>query len=52
MSAAMMKLTKDQEDDWDSLQPPAVQSEDYQTCDSALEICRVWSVDQVFDPFD
>jgi hypothetical protein len=27
-----VKLTDDEEDDWHSLQPPGVQSEDYTTC--------------------
>jgi hypothetical protein len=42
-----VKLNEDEEDDWHSLQPLGVQSEDYPTCDSALEICQVWGVDQV-----
>jgi RNA-binding protein YlmH len=40
-------LSEDEEDDWHSLQPLGVQSEDYPTCDSALEVYRVQSVDQV-----
>jgi hypothetical protein len=44
-----VKLTEDEEDDSHSLKPLGVQSEDYPTCDSALEICRVWGVNQVLD---
>jgi hypothetical protein len=44
-----VKLKEDEEDDWNSLQPPGVQSEDYPTRDSALEVCGVQSVDQVLD---
>jgi hypothetical protein len=40
------KLTEDAEDDWHRLQQLRVQSEDYPTCDSALKICGVQSVDQ------
>jgi hypothetical protein len=43
------KLTEDEEDDWRSLQPRGVQSEDYSTCHSALKVCEVKSVDQVLD---
>jgi hypothetical protein len=44
-----MKLYANEEDDWHSLQPLGVQSEDYPTCDNALKVCGVWSVDQVLD---
>jgi hypothetical protein len=44
-----VKLVEDGKDDWDSLQPLGVRSEDYPTYDSALEVCGVWSVDQVLD---
>jgi uncharacterized protein YciW len=46
-----VKLTEDEEDDWHSLHPPGVQSEDYTTWDSALDVCEVWSVDQVSDHY-
>jgi hypothetical protein len=32
-----VKLTEDEEDRWRSLQPLGVQSENYSTCDGALE---------------
>lgn len=44
-----MKLTVDEDDDWGSLKPLAVQSDDYPTRDSAPEVCGVWRVNQVFD---
>jgi hypothetical protein len=44
-----VKLSEDEEVDWHSLQPLGVQSEDYTTCDSALEFCGVQNVDQVLD---
>jgi hypothetical protein len=44
-----VKLTEDDGDDWHSLQPLGVQSEDYRTCDSALEVCGVQRVHQVLD---
>jgi hypothetical protein len=43
-----MKLTEDEEGYWCSLQF-GVQFEDYTTCDSALEVCEVQSVDQMLD---
>jgi hypothetical protein len=46
-----IKLTEDEEDDWNSLQPLGVQSEDYPTCDIALEVCGVQSVNQVLDQY-
>jgi hypothetical protein len=36
------------ENEWHSLQPSGMQSEDNTTRDSALEVCRIKSVDQVF----
>jgi hypothetical protein len=42
-----VKLTEDEEGDWHSLQPLGVQSEDYATCDSALEVYGVQSINQV-----
>jgi hypothetical protein len=44
-----LKLTEDEKDDWHSLQPLGVQSEDYPTCDSALKICEIRNVNQVLD---
>jgi hypothetical protein len=44
-----VKLCEDEEDDWHSLQPLGVQFEDYTTCDSALEVCGVQSVDHMLD---
>jgi hypothetical protein len=44
-----VKLTEVEENDWHSLQPHGMQFVDYPTCDSALEICGVWSVDQLLD---
>jgi hypothetical protein len=44
-----VKLNEDEEDDWHSLQALGVQSEDYPTRDSALEVCGVLSVDKVLD---
>jgi hypothetical protein len=40
-----MKLDEDEEVDRHSLLPLGVQSEDYPTYDSALEVCGVWSID-------
>jgi hypothetical protein len=37
------------EDDWHSLQPLGVQPEDFPTCDSALKVFGVRSVEQVSD---
>jgi hypothetical protein len=45
------KLTEDEEDDWHSLQSLRVQSEDYPTCDSALEVCGVQRVYRVLDQY-
>jgi hypothetical protein len=42
-------LSEDEEDDWQSLQALGVQSEGCTTCDSALEVCGVRSVDCVLD---
>jgi hypothetical protein len=44
-----VKLIEDEEDDWHSLHPLGVQSEDWPTCDSAVEVCGIQSVDQVLD---
>jgi uncharacterized protein YunC (DUF1805 family) len=44
-----VKLTGGEEDNGYSLQPLGVQSEDYQTRDSALKVCGVRSVEQVLD---
>jgi hypothetical protein len=44
-----VKLTEDEKDDWHSSQPLGVQSEDYPTCDSALKVCGIQDVNQVFD---
>jgi hypothetical protein len=44
-----VKLSEDEEDDCHSLQPLGVQSEDYPTCDSVLEVYRVQIFDQVLD---
>jgi hypothetical protein len=46
-SDSAVKLSADEEGDWHSLQPLGVQSEDHPTCDSALEVCGVKSVNQV-----
>jgi hypothetical protein len=46
-----VKLTEDEEDDWHSLKPLGVQSENYATCDSAVEVCGVQNVDQVLDQY-
>jgi hypothetical protein len=43
---SVMKLNDDEKNDWHSLQ---VQFENCTTCGSALEVCEIWSVDQVFD---
>jgi hypothetical protein len=42
-----VELSEDEEDDWHSLQPLEVQSEDYPTYGSVLKACGVQSVDQV-----
>jgi hypothetical protein len=47
--ASAVKSTEDEEDDSHSLPPLGVQSEDFQTCESALNVCGVWSVNQVLD---
>jgi hypothetical protein len=44
-----VKLTEDEEDDWYSLKPSGVQFGDHKTCDSALDVCEIKSVDQVLD---
>jgi hypothetical protein len=44
-----VKLTEDEEDDWQSLQAHGVWFEGYTTCDSALEVCEIHSVDRVLD---
>jgi hypothetical protein len=44
-----VKLTEAEEEDWHSLQPLGMRSEDYPTCDSALEVYRVQRVNQVLD---
>jgi hypothetical protein len=49
MIMSTVKLSEDKEDDWHSLQPLGVQCEDYTTCDSALEVCGIQSVDPVLD---
>jgi hypothetical protein len=43
-----VKLSEHEEDDWHSLQPLAVKSEDY-ICDSGLKVCGAQNVDQVLD---
>jgi hypothetical protein len=43
------QCSENEEDEWRSLQPLGVQSEDYATCDSALRFSGVCSVDQVLD---
>jgi hypothetical protein len=42
--ASVVKLNEDKDDDWHSLQPHGMQSEDYPTCDGAPYVCGVWSV--------
>jgi hypothetical protein len=42
-----VKLGEDEEGDWHSLHLRDVQFEDYTTRDSALEVCRIQSIDQV-----
>jgi hypothetical protein len=42
-----VKLCEGAENDWHSLQPLDMQSEDYPTC--APEVCGVQSIDQVLD---
>jgi hypothetical protein len=44
-----VKLTQDEEDDWNSLQTLGVQCEGNPMSASALEVCGVQSVDQVLD---
>jgi hypothetical protein len=44
-----VKLSENEVDDWHSLQLLGMQFEDYTTCDIALEICGIQSVDQVLD---
>jgi hypothetical protein len=44
-----VKLSEDEEDNWHSLQPVGLQSEDYPTCDRTLEACRLLSINQVID---
>jgi hypothetical protein len=44
-----VKHSEDEEDDWHSLQPRGVQSEDYTTCDSAPKFCVILRVDLVLD---
>jgi hypothetical protein len=44
-----VKLMEDEEDDSHSLHHLGLQSEGCPTCDNALEICGVWSVNQVLD---
>jgi hypothetical protein len=43
------KLNEDEEDGWHSLQLLGVQFEDYTTCESALAVCGIQSVDTVLD---
>jgi hypothetical protein len=43
-----VKLSENEEDGWHSPHV-CVQSEDYPTCDSTLEVCGVWNVNQVLD---
>jgi hypothetical protein len=45
-----LKLTEDEEDDWHNLQLLGVQSEDYPTCDSALKVFGVRSVNHLTRP--
>jgi hypothetical protein len=48
MSAAMKQCNKTQqreEGEWNSLQPPGLQSEDSTSCDSVLEVCGNQTVD-------
>lgn len=44
-----LKPTEDEENDWYSLQPLRVKSEGYMTCDSALKVSGVHSINQVSD---
>jgi hypothetical protein len=44
-----LELCEDEEGDWHSIHSLGVQFEDYTTCDSALEVCDVQSVDQMLD---
>jgi hypothetical protein len=41
-------ILAEDENDWHSLQPSGVQSKDNTTHNSALEVCRIQSADQVF----
>lgn len=43
-----LKLTKDEENNWHSLQTVGVQIEDYMTFNSDVEFCRAQSIDQMF----
>jgi hypothetical protein len=47
-----VKLSEDEEDGWHSLQHLCVESEDYPTCDSTLEVCGVRNINQVLYQFD
>jgi hypothetical protein len=42
-----VKLTADEGNNWRSLQPLGVQSEEYPTCDSALKVYGIQSIDQI-----
>jgi hypothetical protein len=44
-----VNLVEDEEDDWHSLQLHGVQFEDYTTCNGALEMYGIQSVDQLLD---
>jgi hypothetical protein len=46
-----VKLSEDKKDDCmcHNLQPLGMQFEDYTTCDSALEVCGIQSVNQMLD---
>jgi hypothetical protein len=44
-----VKLNEDKEDVWHSLQLLGVQFEDYITCDIALAVCGIRSVDMILD---
>jgi hypothetical protein len=44
-----MTHSKDEENDWHSLQPLGAQFEDYMTCGSAAKVCGVHCVEQVLD---
>jgi hypothetical protein len=49
--ASAVKLSDDEEDDWQSFQPLGVQLEDYTTCDSALEVCGIQNVNHMLEQF-